>query len=103
MADLLRRRTLSALRRPRAAASSMMARTRCSDSTFSSEDAPQLERSSGISSVSSQRPFTWPNRSSCGRTAGSMPGRASSSIVMPPTLTGGPEMHWPIPVLSRFT
>ena len=62
--------------------SSMIARTCSSAITASWEPEPQDERSEGISSVASQRPFTWPKRSSCGRVSGSIPARASSSIVM---------------------
>src|SRR4051794_2604801 len=70
-----------------AAHSSMIARTCCSAVSAMTAKAPQLDRSDGISSSASQRPFTWPKRSSWGRIEGSIPARASSRIVMAASLT----------------
>ena len=76
-----------------AARSSMIAWTCSSATSASCTNGPQLDRSDGISVSSSQRPLTWPNRSSCGRTSGSMPSRASSRMLTRSTLVGDrPEL-----------
>src|ERR1044072_5376291 len=59
----------------------MMSRTCCSAISAGWRNGPQLPLSAGISTAASQWPLTWPNRSSWGRTARSMPGRASSSVL----------------------
>ncbi len=69
-----------------AARSVMMSRTWASAASASCTNGPQLERSDGISVSASQRPLTWPNRSSWGRVSGSMPARASSRMLTAATL-----------------
>ena len=59
----------------------MISRTWLSAVSASCTNGPQLDRSPGISSSSSQRPLTWPNRSSCGRMSWFMPARASSRML----------------------
>jgi len=63
------------------ASPSMIVLTRFSDSSARAANAPQAERSAGMSVVSSHVPLTCRKRSSCGRMSGFMPARASSRIV----------------------
>ena len=72
------------------ARSSMIAWTCSSATSASCTNGPQLDRSAGMSASASQRPLTWPNRSSCGRTSGSMPSRASSRMLTRTRLVGRP-------------
>ena len=62
----------------------MISRTCSSAASASCTNGPQLDRSAGISASSSQRPLTWPKRSSWGRMSGFMPSRASSRMLTPP-------------------
>src|SRR5690349_19960486 len=74
-----------------AASSSTMSRTCCSARSASCTKGPQAALSLGISVSSSQRPLTWPKRSSCGRMSGFMPSRASSKMLTGPTLAGAAQ------------
>src|SRR4051794_16572446 len=63
------------------AQASMISRTCSSAVSASITKGPHEDRSPGISAVSSQLPFTWPNRSSWTRMSVLKPSRASSRIV----------------------
>ena len=73
------------------ARSSMIAWTCSSAVSASSTNGPQLDGRPGSRPSSSQRPLTWPNRSSCGRMSGFMPSRASSRMLTRANLYGRPD------------
>src|SRR5690349_23323913 len=73
---------------PADAASVMRSRICSSARSYSDRNAPSVARSAGILYSVNQRPFTWPNRSSCGRARSStwlrsMPERVASTVTPP--------------------
>jgi len=63
-----------------ASSSSTIVRTSVAALSASMSKVPKRERSAGMSVVRNHSPFTWPNRSSCGRTLLSYPASCSPDV-----------------------